>query len=425
MSTTPPTSKPRRRRLRVAAFVPAGIVATALLASACTPATGTTQRVSTTSTGVPFDATSFAGRLSRDGRFVAMSTESQLVAPFPTTQVVRKDRTTGATIVVSIRPDGQMFLGRNIAQDITADGTKIAFTNIVRDGLNDVETAWVRNLTTGTTVPVATTLSGGFSTSQDPDISGDGRFVAFRSSSPSLVTGDTNNRSDVFVRDLGAGTIRRVSLSFGGNRIPAGADLPRISDDGRFVVFRTTQNLVGEDTDDNEDVYVRDTVGGITTFESLAGVRTFARSADISGDGRFVAFRGESGPGVQAQAWVRDRVTRSVTLISHKDGSATQESNNLAFDIDISEDGRHVAFTSVANDLVAGDTNSELDVFLSSSAGGPITRLSLRPGGQQTNRANLGGQVADGGKIVLFQSDDAALVSGDTNAATDVFVRLV
>ena len=200
--------------------MPAGIVATALLASACTPATGTTQRVSTTSTGVPFDATSFAGRLSRDGRFVAMSTESQLVAPFPTTQVVRKDRTTGATIVVSIRPDGQMFLGRNIAQDITADGTKIAFTNIVRDGLNDVETAWVRNLTTGTTVPVATTLSGGFSTSQDPDISGNGRFVAFRSSSPSLVTGDTNNRSDVFVRDLGAGTIRRVSLSFGGNRDP-------------------------------------------------------------------------------------------------------------------------------------------------------------------------------------------------------------
>ena len=380
MSTTPPTSKPRRRRLRVAAFVPAGIVATALLASACTPATGTTQRVSTTSTGVPFDATSFAGRLSRDGRFVAMSTESQLVAPFPTTQVVRKDRTTGATIVVSIRPDGQMFLGRNIAQDITADGTKIAFTNIVRDGLNDVETAWVRNLTTGTTVPVATTLSGGFSTSQDPDISGNGRFVAFRSSSPSLVTGDTNNRSDVFVRDprgrhhpSGVAQLRRKPDP--GRCRPA-----RISDDGRFVVFRTTQNLVGEDTDDNEDVYVRDTVGGITTFESLAGVRTFARSADISGDGRFVAFRGESGPGVQAQAWVRDRVTRSVTLISHKDGSATQESNNLAFDIDISEDGRHVAFTSVANDLVAGDTNSELDVFLSSSAGGPITRLSLRPG---------------------------------------------
>ena len=313
-----------------------------------------------------------------------------------------------------------------MAFDISGDGTKVVFTNIVRDdiGLNFFETAFVRDLSANTTIPVAVTLTGQVTDTRDPDLSTDGRFVAFSSSSPSLVTGDTNGDRDVFVRDLTrtAPSIRRVSLAVGGAQIPDGGDLPRLSADGRFVLFRTTQNLVGADTDDNEDVYVRDTLQNTTTFESLAGVRTFARDADISGDGRFVVFAGESGSTTQPQAFVRDRNSRTLTVISHKEGS-TAESNNLTFDVDISDDGRHVAFTSIANDLVSGDTAGQLDVFVSSSSGGKVTRVSLRPKGQEARRDSLGAEVADGGKLVLFQSDDAELVAGDTNAVTDIFLH--
>ena len=102
MSTTRTTAKPqrpqrRRRRLRVAAFVPAGIVATALLASACTPATGTTQRINVESDGAQLPLASNAGRISPNGRFVVFTTAIETTSRFGASQVFRKDRTTGGS----------------------------------------------------------------------------------------------------------------------------------------------------------------------------------------------------------------------------------------------------------------------------------------------------------------------------------------
>jgi Tol biopolymer transport system component len=424
-STTPPVHPRRRSRRKLLGLAPALLAAAALMAGACTPAGPTTKRMSVDADGQQFERRSFAPRFTPDGRFVAFSSDVETFSRFGASQVFRKHRTEGALIQVSTTDDGTAFPGRNIAFDISADGTKVAFVNIVKDefGINDIQRVFVRDIAAGRTISVTTTPTGGFATGDSPVLSSDGRFVAFRSTSPSLVTGDTNGRSDVFVRNLATGAIRRVSLTFGGNQIPAGGDLPAISADGRFVAFRTTQNLVGADTDDNEDIYVRDTVLNTTTFESLAGGRTFARNVDISGDGRFVVFAGESGPEVQPQTWVRDRSTGALTLISHKAGSAAEESNNITLEVDISEAGGHVAFSSASSDLVPGDTAGGVDVFVSASTGGTVTKVSLRPDGSPATRDSLGGEVADGGKLVLFMSEDAGLVPNDTNGVADVFVH--
>jgi Tol biopolymer transport system component len=425
-----PTRYPRNRTTRRAALLAPGCLALAvavLAAAGCTPARGTNQRVSTLSNGAEVPRRSFSAHVSRDGRFVTFATDSVETIPgIGGNQVFRKDRTTGEVVQVSLDVTGNPFRGRNVPRDISADGTRIVFVNTVPDsnGLNESNRIYVRDLVTRQTILVTATPSGGFATGDDARLSADGRVVAFTSSSSGLVPGDTNSRRDVFTRVLATGELRRVSTSFGGNQLPEGGDLPAISSDGRFVAFRTTQNLTGADTDDNEDVYVRDTVTGSTTFDSLAGPRTFARNVDISGDGRFLVFAGESGPGRTAQLWVRDRTTRALTLLSHARGSATAESNNVVIDLDISTDGRSVAFSSAASDMATGtDVRGELDVFLTSSTGGPISRLSLRPDGSEPLRTSQGGQVADGGKVIAFQSEDAGIVSGDTNATTDVFVH--
>ena len=95
---------------------------------------------------------------------------------------------------------------------------------------------------------------------QSIDISADGRYVAFSAWSSNLVNNDTNGEMDVFVRDRTAGTTTRVSVDENGDQIDVEATNPKISNDGRFVVFLTAAALVSEDTNNTDDVYLYDLV---------------------------------------------------------------------------------------------------------------------------------------------------------------------
>ena len=128
-----------------------------------------------------------------------------------------------------------------------------------------------------------------------PSISGDGRFVAFVSRTTNLVPGDTNNGEDVFVRDLLTNTTTRVSVDSVGNQAIGNSFDPSISADGRLVAFRSNApNLVPGDNNNSEDVFVRDLSTNTTTRVSVdsAGNQAIGNSGrpSISTDGRFVAF---------------------------------------------------------------------------------------------------------------------------------------
>jgi Tol biopolymer transport system component len=163
---------------------------------------------------------------------------------------------------------------------------------------NNNSDIFVHDRKTGTTERVSVDSAGnqGNSFSEGASVSRDGRFVAFTSVASNLVPGDTNGRSDIFIHDRKTGTTERVSVDSAGNQGNTSSFQPSISRDGRFVAFRSlASNLVPGDTNNNSDIFVHDRKTGITERVSVdsAGNQANDSSSEpsISRDGRFVAFQ--------------------------------------------------------------------------------------------------------------------------------------
>jgi len=270
-----------------------------------------------------------------------------------------------------------------------------------------------------------------------PSISSDGRFVAFESNASNIVLGDTNNRPDIFVRDTLANTITRVSVDSAGNEGNDSSSDPSISSDGRFVAFESdASNIVPGDTNNRSDIFVRDTLKSTTTRVSVdsAGNQANAKSLDpsISANGRVVAFASIASylvPGDTnniGDIFVRDLLTNTTTRVSV--GSVGSPSSDVLYRPSISADGRFVAFNSSASNLVPGDTNNTNDIFVRDLLTNTTTRVSVDPAGNQANSASYGSpSISANGRFVAFTSIASNLVPGDTSKKPDfndsIFVR--
>lgn len=269
--------------------------------------------------------------------------------------------------------------------------------------------------------------------SSTPAVSGDGRFVAFGSAASNLVSGDTNGVEDIFVRDRGTGATLRVSLSSSAAQGNGNSYNPAISDDGNFVAFESdASNLVSGDTNGTRDIFRRDRSSGTTVLVSLSSGGAIGNglssNAAISADGRYVAFSSSASNLVSGDAngagdiFVRDMVAGTTSRVSLS--SSGVEGNGASSTPAISDDGRYVAFTSWASNLVAGDTNGGYDVFVRDRTTGATTRESVGAGGVQGNGwASFYPSISADGRYLAFGSQATNLVAGDTNGATDVFVR--
>jgi len=212
-------------------------------------------------------------------------------------------------------------------------------------------------------------------------ISPDGRYAAFTSSASNLVTGDTNGCNDVLIRDLGARTTERVSVSDSGGQGNANScGGIAVSADGRYVAFRSyASNLVPNDAAPYwADVFVRDRQLGTTELVNVSN-------------------------------------------------SGEQANSDTVGPLGISADGRYVAFHSAADNLVPGDTNGTYDLFIRDRQMATTERISVSTSGEQGN--GYTGYTASGlamsgdGRFVAFSSEASNLVAGDTNGYPDVFVR--
>lgn len=269
-------------------------------------------------------------------------------------------------------------------------------------------------------------------------ISGSGRYVTFTSDASNLVAGDTNGRSDVFVRDRATGTVTRVSVSSSGAQGNGDSNDPAMTPDGRFVAFVSdAPNLVPGDTNGLPDVFVHDLLTGTTDRVSLtstgfqSGCCLFSSDGvAISADGRYVAFvswASDLVPGDTngvGDVFIRDRAARTTTRVSVSSTGTQADAavNNVA----ISADGRSVAFESIASNLVPNDTNAAYDVFVRDLPTGTTTRVSVSSSGAQTGSAaggSYGPALSSDGRYVAFFSDATTLVPHDTNRAPDVFVH--
>jgi Tol biopolymer transport system component len=343
------------------------------------------------------------------------------------------------TARVPVGPGGQQANGRSLEPAISADGRFVAFrsgaTNLVAGDTNGHWDVFVRDRVAQVTGRVSVGPGGQQANgrSRKPAISADGRFVTFQSSASNLVAGDTNGHNDVFVRDRVAQVTRRISVGPGGQQANSFSANPAISAGGRFVAFQSVaSNLVAGDTNNANDVFVRDRAAQLTRRVSVGPGGQQANDNSfypaISAGGRFVAFPSWATNLVAGDStnectcvFVRDRMTQQTRLVSV--GAGGQQANASSSIPAISAHGRFVAFPSYATNLVAGDTNGAGDVFVRDRVAQQTRRVSVGPAGHQTNNESFYPEVSAGGRFVAFTSDASNLVPGDTNNARDVFVR--
>jgi Tol biopolymer transport system component len=358
---------------------------------------GVTERVSVGAGGQEGDNLSFWQAISANGRYVAFTSfASNLVAGDTNgvEDVFVRDRLVGVTRRVSVGAGGRQADDQTPgAPAISADGRYVAFrsfaTNLIRGDTNGLPDVFVRDRRAGVTERVSVSSGGkqGDNFNWAVAISANGRFVAFQSSSSNLVAGDTNGVDDVFVRDRLIGKTQRMSVSSDGRQGSFDASGVAISADGRFVAFTSgSEEFVAGDTNGWEDVFLRDRLTGVTRRVSI-GPR--GREADgnsggptFSADNRYVAFYSSASnlvPGDtngEGDIFVRDRLAGATKRVSV--GAGGQQVG--AFSGSISADGRHVAFTSSATNVVAGDTNDLDDVFVRDEWGSGVDLRGLRDG---------------------------------------------
>lgn len=402
-----------------------------------------TERVSVDSNGVQGNQHSEASSLSANGRYIAFaSAASNLVTGDinSASDIFFHDRVTGQTTRVSIGSSGIEGDGKSESPAISADGRFVAFaseaTNLVPSDTNNQWDVFLHDTLNGTTTRVSVDSAGlqatGFTGSFSPAISADGRMIAFASNAWDLVPNDTNNSLDVFVHDQLTGETTRVSVDSAGIQGSFFSNEPSISANGRFVAFESwSSNLVPNDTNGAGDVFVHDRLTGETIRASLDsnGVEgnLASTAAALSADGQVIAFESKADNLIagdsngQDDIFVHNRSSGQTTRVSISTGGS--EGNSFSYLPSISADGRFISFESRADNLILNDLNGNVDVFLHDQSTGQTTALSVDPAGVVGDFYSHTASLSPDGRYVSFTSASSNLVSGDSGWLKDIFVR--
>ncbi len=452
--------------------VGAATPATATPAAATPAAVGaTTLRVSVTGPAAPMAAESGWPRPAADGRVVAFATRranldggAPATAPF---DVALRDPVAQTTVQLSRNLAGTAGAnGDSKPLDITPDGRFVLFVSNATDLVAPTASApgvcellstpveltgpgrcaiyrWDRDATDAAERIVRVSVKDGAAALEgngdatEAAISDDGNLVAFSSTATDLVAGDTNLHADVFVRDVAAGTTRRVSIAsgIGGQQgLNGPAIMPAISGDGQVVAYTSNApNLLDDDGNEWFDVLVRDLATHTTELVSAdidgapADWDSFAPS--LSADGRYVAFESDAENLVEndinnaRDVFVRDRDAETTVLASMPDGGSgfflSSHSPSL------SDDGRSLAFESESDLFVGDDDNGLPDVFVRDLESDAVERVSLNAQSQQAagHPAHDAAISPDGGFVAFASAEDQWQPASDDNGATDVFLR--
>ena len=430
-----------RSRRRYGAILVGSSVALVVGAGVALAAQGDTTRVSVASNGTQANSNSVRSALSAEGRYIAFdSFASNLVAGDSNGfgDVFVHDRQTGNTTRVSVASNGAQGNGSSSSPAISANGRYVTFesnaSNLVAGDSNGFEDVFVHDRQTGTTTRVSVASNGSQATgpSSEPAMSTSGRYISFLSFAPDMVTGDTNLRSDVFVHDRQTGNTTRVSVDSAGVQGNNHSQISAISADGRYVAFQSqASNLVAGDTNAVHDVFVHDRQNGNTIQASVSSNATQGNGTSIdpaiSTNGRYITFRSNASNLVLGDSngfidvFVHDQQTGNTTRVSVS-SSATQGNSN-SLEPAISADGRFTAFSSNASNLVPGDSNGFVDVFVHDRQTGDTNRVSLSSIGTQSNAHAAFPVISGDGRYVGFSTAASTLDPSDSNGLSDVFVH--
>ena len=414
-----------------------------------TPWRGYVDHVSTTQTGgVPTSGVETWGRaISGDGRFVVMESGSPDLVPDDNNwarDIFLRDRQTGTMTRLSVGSGGIESDNFSGFAAISTNGRHVVFassgSNLVPGDTNGVTDIFVRDLDANRTVRVSVATDGTESDDYSywSTISATGRFVAFISQATTLAPGPAPyGPTQVYVHDRdadGNGTLDETggttttieSVSSSGAIADSFTQQPRISADGRFLLFEsaaTNLDSVGNPNSSNH-VYLRDRQAGVTTLidRALTGGPsswgTDYRSADMTDDGRFITYTTYSQdiiPGYtswNSQALRFDRQTQSTAIVSAlPDGTI---GNAYSYDTAISADGRYVAFRSSSTNLaMPAQPENTAGVFVRDMTEGTVTRVDVLTSGEGFDHSfPYAPAISADGTAVAFMSDAQNAVGG-------------
>jgi Tol biopolymer transport system component len=387
----------------------------------------------------------FGHVISADGQFVAYEVSPSawpstgIVLQSSTGIVLRYSLQTGLTDIVSTNAavlSGQPEDNQTLA--MTPDGRFLAFTANPASSPGLAACIYVWDALSNSTTLVSGELSGAVpvnDTSIWPVITPDGRFVAFQSTATSLVTNTLAGDFHVYVRDLQSGITRLVDAD--PNGVGSGVTAftaPQITDDGRYVTFEAPDgSLVPGNADQSWDVFMRDLPAGATELISKSDPALLCHTPDgasalgplsVSADGKLVAFTSPADDLALndtngfSDVFVRDLALTNTLLVS-VDASGTTSGNSASGEPTISADGRFVAFSSSASNLVAGDTNKVSDVFVRDLGTGTTTLVSVNRNGFSGNGASYSPIITSDGRAVLFHSQANNLLPGSFGTSVE------
>jgi Tol biopolymer transport system component len=413
-----------------------GLIALAILVfQSCVHAQSVNRLVSTDASGQPPAAQpgdSSEPALAQNGRLVVFSsTAAYLVAndDNASSDIFLRDMLTQTTTRLGIGLGGAEPNDDSVGPVISEDGRYVAFLS------------WASNLVAGIDdghrhVYLLDRLSGqisledrnsdgtpaSYNATPPMAISPNGRFLAFASFSSDLVDDDTNGRQDIFVRNVQAGTTLRASLSGSGTQISSDAEQPAISDDGRFVAFVTSAPELGGSGD--SDVFLRDMQQHATILVSQAvgaGIGDSTRPR-MSADGRRIAFRtpyrydpDNHGPVNSYDIYVYDRIASSWTWASPHGIDSADVWDSFA----LSADGRFVAYEGVFTDQGGGAW--ELVYRHDLLSGQTIAVTQANAGGTTHLIYANTPAIASHGNAIAFVSDESTVVPGAGNGSDLVY----
>lgn len=338
--------------------------------------------------------------------------------------------TAGSAMSITSASPGMTFSANDSLLVFSSDAD-----NLVPGDNNGATDVFVANLSTKSLTRVSVAANGGEADGPSffPSISADGHFIAFQSYASNLVTGDGNGTADIFVKDLQSGAVTLVSANATNVFSNNFSTVPAISANGQFVVFASfASNLTADDTDAHFDIFRKNVQTGQIDLVSKtsAGIKGNgdAVGAAISADGRYVAFStnatnllpGGGDANGKTDIYRKDMTSGTLSLVS---GNAV---GNIGSDDSssptISNDGNVVVFASSSNNLVAGDTNAVADIFAKDMSTQAVTRVSVALNGTEFDAPSSSPSINETGSLITFVTT-AAAQSGDTNQANDIYLR--
>jgi Tol biopolymer transport system component len=348
-------------------------------------------------------------------------------APMPLSDQPLFIHSPGTTTRVSVSSDGTQAGWDSHNPVISADGRYVAFESgaeLVPDDINGVFDVYVHDRQTGQTSRVSVSYDG---THENDDsgassaLSADGRYVVFYSEASNLVPDDTNSCPDLFLHDQQTGQTTDITMSW--HERPECMEyiyLFSISPDARYIAFHADWSAGGSG---DCCIAFHDRQTGQTSLLDVSDniLPDTWGSPSISADGRYVAFGCELFDLSAFGACVHDRQTGQTTFVSFSFDGTPGNYGPAGFSL--SADGRYVAYSSRANNLVPGDTNDCEDIFFHDRQTGLTTRISVASDGTEANGESGYPSISADGRYVAFWSEASNLVLADSNDCADIFIH--